>query len=105
MRRDILNKRQRRPTHPGELLREEILPAVEISQQRLADLLNVSRQTINEIVTEKRSISIDMAYRLGRVFNMDPSTWIRMQEAVDVWETLQANAEEYKKIQPFAKRG
>ncbi|HYR86541.1 MAG TPA: HigA family addiction module antitoxin [Terriglobia bacterium] len=105
MRTDILNNRKRRPTHPGELLREEILPAVEISQQRLADLLNVSRQTINEIVTEKRSVSIDMAYRLGRVFNMDPSTWIRMQEAVDVWETLQANAKEYEKIEPFAKRG
>ena len=103
MRTNILNNRERRPTHPGELLREEILPSVEISQQRLAELLDLSRQTINKIVTEKRSISIDMAYRLGRLFEMDPVTWIRMQEAVDVWETLQANADEYKKIKPLAK--
>ena len=103
MRTNILNNRERRPTHPGELLREEILPAVEISQQRLAELLDVSRQTINEIVTEKRSVSIDMAYRLSRLFNMDPATWIRMQEAVDVWETVRANADEYKKIEPLAK--
>src|SRR6266850_8021779 len=105
MRTDILNNRKRRPTHPGELLREDILPHLEMTQHKLAELLGVSRQTINEIVTEKRSVSIDMAYRLGRVFNMDPSTWIRMQEAVDVWETLQANAKEYEKIEPFAKRG
>ena len=103
MRTNILNNRERRPTHPGELLREEILPAVEISQQRLAELLDVSRQTINEIVTEKRSVSIDMAYRLGRLFNMDPSTFIRMQEAVDVWDILQANAKEYEKIKPAVK--
>ena len=100
---DILNNRERRPTHPGELLREEILPAVEMSQERLAERLNVSRQTINELVNEKRGISIDMAYRLGRLFNMDPATWIRMQEAVDVWDTLQARASEYQKIQPLAK--
>jgi addiction module HigA family antidote len=103
MRVDALNGRKRRPTHPGELLREEILPVIELSQERLAERLNVSRQTINELVNEKRGVSIDMAYRLGRLFNMDPSTWIRMQEPVDVWETLQANAHTYKKIRPLAK--
>jgi addiction module HigA family antidote len=58
MRPNPLNKRKRRPTHPGELLREEILPHLDISQQRLADLLGVSRQTINELVTEKRATSL-----------------------------------------------
>ena len=103
MRTEILNNRKRRPTHPGALLREEVLPHLEISQGRLADLLSVSRQTINEIVTEKRNVSIDMAYRFGKLFNMDPSTWIRMQEAVDAWDTLQAHREEYEKIQPITK--
>ena len=103
MRIDILNNRKRRPTHPGELLREDILPHLEITQGRLAELLDVSRQTVSEVVTEKRSVTMDMAYRLGRLFNMDPSTWIRMQEAVDAWDTLQAHREEYEKIQPITK--
>lgn len=101
MRTDILNNRRRRPTHPGELLREEILPHLGMSQGRLAELLDVSRQTINEITTEKRSVSIDMAYRLGRLFSMDPATWIRMQQAVDVWDTLQSSGKEYQRIQPI----
>jgi antitoxin HigA-1 len=103
MRTDILNNRRRRPTHPGELLREEVMPHLEISQGRLAELLNVSRQTINEIVTEKRSVTIDMAYRLGKLFNMDPSTWIRMQQAVDAWDILEAHGGEYEKIRPITK--
>jgi addiction module HigA family antidote len=85
------------------LLREDILPHLELSQGQLADILGVSRQTISEIVTEKRSVSIDMAHRLGRLFNIDPSTFIRMQEAVDVWDTLQANAREYERIKPISK--
>ena|SRR5437867_10613679 len=96
--RDILNGRKRRPTHPGELLREEILPALEMSQERLAERLGVSRQSVNELVNEKRGASIDMAYRLGRLLDMDPTTWIRMQEAVDVWDELQKKSKEYAKI-------
>jgi addiction module HigA family antidote len=103
MRTQILNNRKRRPTHPGELLREEVMPHLEITQGRLAELLHVSRQTINEIVTEKRSLSMDMAYRLGRLFRMDPSTWIRMQEAVDAWDTFQTHRDEYEEIQPITK--
>ena len=83
MKTTILNNRKRRPTHPGEILREEILPEIGISQGILAEALSVSRQTVNELVQEKRNINMDMAYRLGRLFNMDAAVWIRMQEAVD----------------------
>jgi addiction module HigA family antidote len=58
---------------------------------------------VNEVVNEKRAVTIDMAYRLGRLFNMDPTTWIRMQEAVDVWDELQAKSGEYDKIKPLTK--
>jgi addiction module HigA family antidote len=105
MKSDVLNHRKRRPTHPGELLREEILPHLDMTQGRLAELIGVSRQTVNGIVTEKCSISMDMAYRLGRLFNMDPSTWIRMQEAVDAWDTLEAHRKDYQKIRPIATVG
>ena len=98
---EILNQRRRRPTHPGAVLREDILPHVGISQGRLAERLGVTRQTVNALVTEKRSISMDMAYRLGRLFGMDPTTWIRMQEAVDAWDTLEAHRETYEEIEPI----
>lgn len=96
----ILNNRKRKPTHPGELIRADILPGLEMSQGTLAELAGVSRQTISELLTEKRSMSIDLSYRLGRLFNMDGATFIRMQEAVDVWDTLQKYEKEYDKIKP-----
>jgi addiction module HigA family antidote len=97
----MLNNRKRRPTHPGALLRDEILQHLKMTQGQLAERLGVSRQTVSEIVTERRGVSIDMAYRLARLFNMDASTWIRMQEAVDVWDTLQVRSAEYRQIVPI----
>ena len=100
---DILNGRKRRPTHPGELLREELMPQFGLSQGELADAIRVSRRTVNEVLTEKRSLSVDMAYRLARVFNVSPGLLIRMQEAVDVWDTVQAHGKEYARIRPAKK--
>ena len=96
-----LNKRQRRPTHPGELLREEILPAAKITQVDLAKRMGVSRRTVNEICQERRGISTDMAHRLARVLNTTPHLWINMQAAVDVWDALDANGKSYQKIKPL----
>ena len=102
MKTRILNNRNRRPVHPGAVLREDILPAIGLNKTELAERLGVSRQTINEVITEKRSMSIDLAYRIGRLCNMDGATFIRMQEAVDVWDTLQSNQKEYERITPVA---
>ncbi len=100
----ILNNRKRRPTHPGEILREEILPEIGMSQGDLAEALGVSRQTVNELGKEKRGVSMDMAYRLGRLFDMDAMVWIRMQEAVDAWDMLQLKSKEYRKIRPLKRK-
>ena len=96
-----LNKRQRRPTHPGELLREEILPAAKITQAELAKRMGVSRRTVNEICQERRGVSADVAHRLARVLNTTPDLWINMQAAVDVWDALDANSRDYQKIKPL----
>ena len=101
MSNSTLNKRRRRPTHPGELLREEILPGARITQGDLAKRMGVSRRTVNEICQERRGVSADMAHRLARVLNTTPELWMNMQAAVDVWDALDANGQDYQKIKPL----
>ena len=70
--------------HPGEILKEEFLDPMGISQYRLAKSINVPPRRINEIVLCKRSISADTALRLGRYFNMSPQFWINLQSHYDL---------------------
>jgi len=67
------------PVHPGEILLEEFLNAMKISQYRLAKDINVPARRINEIVHGKRSITANTALRLGRYFRMSPQFWINLQ--------------------------
>lgn len=94
-------KRNRRPTHPGAMLREDILPEAGINQTELATMMGVSRRAINELCQERRGVSTDMAHRLARVFGNSPEFWLRMQQAVDLWEAAEANKTEYEKIKPL----
>jgi len=80
-----LRNPKRRPTHPGELLRADVLPALGLTQREFAERLGVSRLTVSEILHEKRGVSPDMAIRLGRLLGNGPEIWLRMQQAVDVW--------------------
>ena len=97
----ILNGRERRPTHPGELLREEVLPAAGLNQVQLAKALGVSRKTISEIALEQRPITVDVAVRLGMFFGNGPAVWLNMQQAVDLWDTIHANRQVYRRIKPL----
>jgi addiction module HigA family antidote len=99
-----MKNKTRRPTHPGELLREETLPAAKLSQSELAARLGVSRRTVNDLVHERRSVNPDLAHRLARIFATTPEFWLRLQEAVDVWETLQANRDKYDRLKPIGER-
>lgn len=89
-----------KPMHPGELLREDILPAGRITQTELAERLGVSRLTISELVNEKRGLSADMAHRLARYFGNSPGFWLNLQKEVDLWDALQANEKAYICIKP-----
>jgi addiction module HigA family antidote len=97
------NKKGLPPTHPGELLREELIPAIGLTQEALAGRLGVSRRTINEILGKKRSVSADMAHRLARLFDTTPEFWLGLQQDVDLWNARQAAAMEYLKIIPLRK--
>jgi antitoxin HigA-1 len=97
----MLNKRKRRPTHPGEIIREEILPNIGMTQEELAEVLGVTRQTLSALIHEKRAMSVDMAHRLAHVFNTTPDVWLNMQQAVDIWETHNKNHDEYERLKPI----
>lgn len=97
-------KTKRRPTHPGELLREETLPAAGLTQSELAARLGISRRTVNDLVHERRGVTPDLAHRLSRLFNTTPEFWLRLQQAVDIWEAFQANHQEYDRLKPIRER-
>ena len=95
------DRRQRRPTHPGELIREDLLIEIGMSKAQLARQMGVSRKTVSDLVNERRRVTPDMAYRLARVFNSTPEMWLNMQQAVDLWDARAIHELEYKKIQPI----
>ena len=72
------------PIHPGEILREEFLEPMGISQYRLAKDISVPPRRINEIVHGKRSVTADTALRLGRFFGMSPQFWLNLQTRYDL---------------------
>ena len=72
------------PIHPGEILLEEFLRPMGISQYRLAKDISVSPRRINEIVHGKRAITADTALRLGRFFGMSPQFWLNLQNRYDL---------------------
>ena len=94
-------KREIAPTHPGEVLREDFMPDYGLTAASLADALGVSRQTINEILRERRSITPIMALRLSRLFGNSPEFWLNAQNARDIWESEQHFKNDLKQIHPL----
>jgi addiction module HigA family antidote len=92
----------RKPTHPGAILREDILPALRMTQTELAQLLNVSRLSVSDLVNEKRGLSPAMAVRIGALFNTSAESWLLMQQALDLWEIRQRQ-DRQKLVKPLSK--
>jgi addiction module HigA family antidote len=88
----------RRPTHPGKLLRDDVLPALGISVTEFARLLHVSRQTLHGILACRKSITPEMAMRLGKFIGNGPELWLNMQQAHDLWAAQRALADELTSI-------
>jgi len=94
-------KREIPPTHPGEMIREDFMRDYSLTTASLANALGVSRQTINELLRERRSISPPMALRLSRLFGNSPEFWLNAQHARDLWESEKRFQKELKKIHPL----
>ncbi|HEU5095853.1 MAG TPA: HigA family addiction module antitoxin [Reyranella sp.] len=77
---------RRCPPHPGELLREDVIPAVGKTKSEIADLLGISRQHLHAILAERKPVSPQIAVRMGKLFGDGPDIWMRMQGAYDVWQ-------------------
>jgi addiction module HigA family antidote len=91
----------RRPTHPGEMLREDFLPDYALTATGLAEALGVSRQSVNELLRARRAVSPEMALRLGRLFGNSPEFWLNVQRAVDLWDAAQNVKGEVARIKPL----
>jgi antitoxin HigA-1 len=88
----------RTPTHPGAILREDVLPALRVTVTDAARQLGVSRQALHAILAERAGISAEMAVRLGKFCGNGPVLWLRMQQAHDLWKAEQAMADVVKRI-------
>ena len=73
------------PSHPGALLREDVIPATGRAKAEIAQLLGISRQHLYDILRERKPVSPSVAVRLGKLFGDGAGVWVRMQAAYDTW--------------------
>ena len=91
----------REPTHPGEMLIEEFLVPMGLTQKELANSIHVPYQRINEIINKKRGITPSTALRLAKFFGMSEDFWMNLQLRWDLYKARLQEAKELKTIRPF----
>ena len=94
----VARRPKRPPTHPGAILREDVLPELGLTVSAFARALGVSRQTIHKLLVEKQGITAEMALRLGKFLGNGPIIWLRMQEAYDLWHAEKALSKPLSKV-------
>ena len=92
----------REPTHPGEMLREEFLLPMNISQRELADAIHVPYQRINELVNQKRGVTPSTALRLAKFFGVSADFWLSIQMRCDLYRAQSIEKLELDSIQDFS---
>ncbi len=88
----------RPPTHPGAILREDVLPALDVTVAGAADDLGVSRQTLHRILSESGPVTPAMAVRLGKFCGNDAALWLAMQGRYDLWHAERDLRDEVRRI-------
>jgi addiction module HigA family antidote len=89
------------PTHPGEMLKEEFLSPMELTQRELANGINVPYQRINELINGKRGITPSTALRLAKFFGTTPGFWMNLQLRWDLYRAQQVEAKQLEQIEPY----
>lgn len=94
----VARRPNREPTHPGEILRRDVLPKLEMSVSEAARQLRVTRQTLHRIMAGTHGVTPEMAVRLGRFCGNGPALWLRLQLNFDLWRAELSLRDELKKI-------
>jgi len=94
---------QRVPTHAGEILREEFLVPYEMTQSHLAKALGTSFRAINELVNEKRGITIEMSLKLSKYFGTTPQMWLNIQNQYDLYKIAQKKKDVLAEVKVYEK--
>lgn len=97
-------KLKRKPSHPGEVLKEEFLHELNISQTELAATLGTTFRTINEIINEKRNLSTEMAIKLSKYFGTSIELWLNLQNQYDIYKIYNKKKEMIDKVRPLKRR-
>ena len=91
----------RTPTHPGEMLLEEFLSPMQLTQRKLADSIHVPYQRVNDIINGRRGVTPSTALRLAKYFGMSPDFWMNLQMRWDLYFAQKDETNILKEIQPF----
>jgi addiction module HigA family antidote len=94
----VAERRHRAPTHPGAVLREDVLPALGLTVSEAARQLRVTRQTLHRVLSETSAVSPEMAMRLGKFCGNGAGIWLRLQQDHDLWMAERSLREELEKI-------
>jgi addiction module HigA family antidote len=84
------------------MLREDFLPDYGLTVSGFAKALGVSRQTVNELIRERRAVSPEMSLRLARLFGNTPEFWLNAQRAIDLWEAARVSRKKIERINPLS---
>jgi antitoxin HigA-1 len=98
-----MKKMTRRPTHPGNIIKEDYLLPLSISIKDMADALGVSRKTLSKIINGRGAITPDMALRLSRAFDTTPDLWLNLQKNYDLWNA-ETTSKEWLKVKPLPQK-
>lgn len=99
-----MTKLQRIPSHPGQILKEDFLHELGLSQTELASALGTTFRTINEIVNEKRNISTEMAIKLSKFFGTSAELWVNLQNQYDIFKVSDKKKYSISKVRPFKRK-
>ncbi len=101
----VLIPENREPTHPGEMLLEEFLKPMGISQRELADRIHVPYQRVNELINKRRGVTPGTALRLAKAFGSSPAFWLNLQLRWDLYRARKSEATQLRSIRPLRKAG
>jgi addiction module HigA family antidote len=94
---------ERKPTHPGKIIKEDYLKPLSITISDLASTLGISRKTLSKIINERGAVTPDMALRLSRAFETTPDLWLNLQKNYDLWQAERAS-NDWQRVKPLSPR-